>query len=342
MSPDEWDYEVTTTQMVYDWGQTQNKVSAARATERQRHEDWIIVRNEAALDVIETYLDVLLARQQCEVDLEQLSAVEHLNRMTKLRAESGYADRSEPDRTVLELARARQHLASDQGITLDSIAQFETLVGTTPDILVEPERVSTLDAYAEPNFTILVEGAPLYRKAAEITNYALAQYDEIRSSNLPRVSVEATALRREIGGRMQSDGILALRLRVNPMQGLSAFDRIAGARQHIEAAQWNEAAVRRDIERRLRNLIINGAALVDQVHALEEQVADAEQLGRVYREQFEVGRRDIVDLVTIQREFFDAKRSLNEVRLQLIRIRYRFAAQIGRLDELLDLPAEAP
>lgn len=341
VTPDEWAYEVTAAQMIYDWGQTRSKVRGARATERQREEEWLIARDEAALDVIGTYLDVLLARRQCEVDQAQIGTLEDLHRMTGLRAESGYADRSEPDRTALELTRARQRLASDQGMLLDAAAQFETLVGIPPDALAEPVPAAMLDKIGEASFETLIEAAPLYRKAVEATNHARAQYDEARSSILPRVNVEATALSREIGGHMQSDGILALRLRVTPMQGLSAFDRADGARQRIEAAQWDEAAAHRDIERRLRNLITNGKALAEQAKALEGQVADAAQLSQVYREQFEVGRRDIVDLVTIQREHFDAKRSLNDVRLQLIRIQYRLAAQIGRLTDLVELPMEA-
>jgi len=62
----------------------------------------------------------------------------------------------------------------------------------------------------------------------------------------------------------------------------------------------------------------------------------------IYREQFEVGRRDIVDLVTIQREHFDALRSLNEVKLQTIRIQYRIAAQLGKLSDLVALPRDLP
>ncbi|WP_232493693.1 TolC family protein [Novosphingobium kaempferiae] len=340
VTPDEWAYEVTAAQMIYDWGQTRSKVRGARATERQRQEEWLIARDEAALDVIETYLDVLLYRRQCEVDQTQIGTLEDLDRMTRLRTDSGYADRSEPDRTALELARARQRLASDQGMVLDSVAQFDTLVGAPAEALVEPAPAPMLGQIDKTNFETLIEAAPLYRKAVEATNHARAQYDEARSSILPRVNVEATALSREIGGRMQSDGILALRLRVNPMQGLSAFDRTEGARQRIAAAQWNEAAARRDIERKLRNLTTNGAALVEQARALERQVVDAAQLSQVYREQFEVGRRDIVDLVTIQREHFDARRSLNDVRLQLIRIQYRLAAQLGCLADLVELPTE--
>lgn len=341
LSPDEWAYEVTAAQMVHDWGQVRSKVRGARATERQRREEWRIARDEAVLDIVETYLDLLLARRQREVDLAQIAALDDLSRMTGLRADSGYADRSEPDRTGLELARARQRLASDEGQIADAAAQFSTLVGATPDDLTEPAPRPITDALAGEDLQALIDAAPLYRKAAEDTHYAQAQYDDARSSILPRVNIEATALSREIGGRMESDSVVAVRLRMNPMQGLSSFDRVEAAQDRIGAAHWREGAARRDIERRLRNLVTTGTALQHQAQALERQVASAGELGGLYREQFEVGRRDIIDLVTVQREHFDARRALNEVHLQLIRIQYQAAAQLGRMTDLMEL-AELP
>jgi adhesin transport system outer membrane protein len=341
-SPDRWAYDVTAAQMVHDWGQVKGKLRGARATERQRREEWKVARDAAVLDVIETYLDVLLARRQYETDVAQIAALEDLAQMTGLRAESGYADRSEPDRAQLELARARQRLASDEGAIHDAANQFETLVGTPPGVLVTPAPRSMIAMLEGADTQALIDEAPVYRKALEDTVYARAQYDETRASALPQLNVEASALSREIGGHMQSDSILALRLRMNPMQGLSSFDRTQGAQDRVAAAQWKEAAARREIERRLRNLVTTGQALAEQARALEAQVSGAGELGTLYREQFEVGRRDIVDLVTVQREHFDARRSLDEVQLQLVRVQYQIAAQLGRLDALIELPRERP
>lgn len=339
-SPDEWAYEVTAAQMVYDWGQTRARVNGTKASERQRRVEWSIARDEAASDVIETYLDVLLARQQREVDLAQIATLEDLASMTGQRADSGYTDRSEPDRAELELARARQRLASDEGQAADAGAQFEELVGVAPDGLEQPAPPSMAQRIVEQDIDALIDETPRYRKALEETRLARTQFDEARSAVLPRVNIEATALSREIGGRMESDAVVALRLRMAPMQGLSAFHRADAAQQKVEANQWKEAATRRDMTRQIRNLMVTATALDQQAQALRSQVAGAGELSSLYREQFDVGRRDIVDLVTIQREHFDAHRSLNEVTLQLIRVQYRIAAQLGRLSDLMALPQE--
>ncbi|HUD30852.1 MAG TPA: TolC family protein [Novosphingobium sp.] len=337
VSPDEWAYDVTAAQMLHDWGQVKSQVRGARATQRQRQEEWLVARDTATLDIVETYLDLLLARRQREVDLAQIATLEDFAQMTGLRAQGGYADRSEPDRSQLELARARQRLASDEGLIADAASQFQTLVGTAPEDLVEPAPKSMIQAIAAEDTDALIDAAPLYRKTVEDTNHARAEYDETRSSILPRVNLEATALSREIGGHMESDSVVAIRLRMNPMQGLSSLHRVEGAGQRVDAAQWKEGAARRDIERRLRNMTTNGTALADQEQALERQVSSAGELGGLYREQFEVGRRDIIDLITIQREHYDARRSLNEVHLQLIRVQYQIAAQLGRLTDLFEL-----
>ncbi|MFT4054109.1 MAG: TolC family protein [Novosphingobium sp.] len=339
-SPDEWAYEVTVAQPVYDWGATTDKVDSARATEQQRRIEWTIARDQSASDVIEIYLDVMQGQMQHEANLSQIEALENLSRMTSIRADGGYADRSEPDRTRLELARARQRLASDMGQAANACAQFETLVGAPPDGLVQPRPASMMQRIKGMYLEALIDEAPLYRKALKETHYALARFSEARSSAMPHVNLEATALSREINGRMANDAVIALRLRMTPMQGLASFDRIDAARERVEAAHWKEAATRRDIARALQDLITNATALDQQEQALLQQVSDAENLSSVYFEQFEVGRRDIIDLVTIQRELFDARRSLIEVTLQLVRIQYRIASQIGKLSDLVALPSD--
>lgn len=335
LAPDKWSYEVTAAQTLYDWGQARSRVAGARAAERGLSQDLLFARDRAVLDITETYLDVLLARRQREVDMAQVASLEDLARMTALRAQGGYSDRAEADRARLELTRARQRLASDEGVLADAIGQYETLVGRPPDVLALPAPPSLLHDPALQDPAATIDNAPQYRKAQEDTDYAVAQYDDARASARPHLDLEATALSREIGGRMQSDSIVALRLRLDPMQGLGTFRRIDGARERIRAAQFREGAVRREIERRLRNLVTNGKALEQQEQALGAQVDGAGELSGVYREQFEVGRRDIIDLVTIEREHFDARRSLNEVQIQLIRVQYQIAAQIGSITDLV-------
>lgn len=45
--------------MLYDWGRVTSKVDSASATQRKLSEAVLVARDDAALDIVETYLDVL-------------------------------------------------------------------------------------------------------------------------------------------------------------------------------------------------------------------------------------------------------------------------------------------
>ncbi|MDF5875012.1 TolC family protein [Pseudomonas aeruginosa] len=131
--------------------------------------------------------------------------------------------------------------------------------------------------------------------------------------------------------------MVSLRFRMDTFQGLFQLppaDRRAAAR--LESAKWSADAMQRDIRRQLQNLFDNGDTLRWREQSLTQQVTESEQVGELYREQFEVGRRDVIDLLNVQRERFEAERQLINLRIERKRIEYRAAAQVGLLGPLLE------
>ena len=70
----------------------------------------------------------------------------------------------------------------------------------------------------------------------------------------------------------------------------------------------------------MQNLFDNGDTLRWREQSLTQQVTESEQVGELYREQFEVGRRDVIDLLNVQRERFEAERQLINLRIERKRI----------------------
>lgn len=329
-------YEVTAAQMLYDWGRVSSRVENARAAQRQLSEDMLVKRDEAALDITETYLDALVTERLIAVDNRHIERLREILAMTEMRSEGGYADRSEPERANLELARAQEQLVTDQGQLADARSQFETLVGTAAIALDEPTPQAMSHFIETSDLAVIIADAPLYRKSVEDTKIAYAELRDTRSSLLPQLNVEATTMRRDIGGRAQSDSTIALRFRMNGLQGFSNFQRVSGARQRIESAQWREGAVQREIRRKVQSLLDTAAMIQAREEALRRQVADSTSIGSLYREQFAVGRRDVIDLLNVQRERFEAERQIIDIRVQRIRIQYQVATKLGLIGPLLE------
>lgn len=329
-------YDATVSQMLYDWGRVRSKVDRASAAHQQLSESLLVTRDDAALDIIETYFDTLLAERRLEAVRLHLNDLDDILRMTEARGQDGYADRSEVDRANLEMTRAREQLAMEKGSLQEARNQYRVLVGTDPQNLSEPRPMSMARYLAASDLSRIITQSPLYQRSVQDTAQAEAELRETRAALLPQLNLEATALRREIGGQLENDSMIALRLRMDTLQGLSNFQRPTAARQRLESAQWSQDSMQRDISRKLRNLFDTEETLRWREESLRQQVDESDEVSALYREQFEVGRRDIIDLLNVQRERFEAVRQLESLRIERLRIEYRAAAQIGLLGALLE------
>ncbi len=329
-------YDATVSQMLYDWGRVRSKVDRASAAHQQLSESLLVTRDDAALDIIETYFDTLLAERRLEAVRLHLNELDDILRMTEARGQDGYADRSEVDRANLEMTRAREQLAMEKGSLQEARNQYRVLVGTDPQNLSEPRPMSMARYLAASDLSRIITQSPLYQRSVQDTAQAEAELRETRAALLPQLNLEATALRREIGGQLENDSMIALRLRMDTLQGLSNFQRPTAARQRLESAQWSQDSMQRDISRKLRNLFDTEETLRWREESLRQQVDESDEVSALYREQFEVGRRDIIDLLNVQRERFEAVRQLESLRIERLRIEYRAAAQIGLLGALLE------
>lgn len=329
-------YDATVSQMLYDWGRVSSKVDSASADCRRLGEAARVARDDAALDIVETYLDVLAAERRVATVRGHIQRLDAIREMTQARGGDGYADRSELDRANLELSRAGEQLSLEKGSLQDARNQYAILVGQEPGALVEPQPASLQRYLASSDLSRVIQDAPLQRKAVEEANAAEADVREAKSALLPQLNLEASALRREVGGHPESDSVVALRLRMDTLQGLSNFRRPTAAQQRLEATRWSADAMQRDIRRQLQTLFDNGETLRWREQSLSQQVTESEQVGELYREQFEVGRRDVIDLLNVQRERFEAERQLVNLHIERKRIEYRAAAQVGLLGSLLE------
>ncbi|MDV0439044.1 TolC family protein [Xanthomonas sacchari] len=332
LDPGEMVYDVNLSQMLYDWGRVSSRVANARAQQRGQDAAVEVAADDAALQIVEVYLDVLAAQQRLQAVQAHLQRLQVIADLSEARS-GGYADRSELERTRLELARGQDQLATEQGALQELRNQFLLLVGVEAEDLVEPETLE-LPQLAPPLLAQAVDASPLLRKAGEQVRAAEAEVREARAAMKPQLNLEAAALRRDVGGRLQNDSTISLRLSMDVFQGMSTFLRPQAARQRLEAAQWNLEAMRREVRRTVQTLADSGEALRGREQALLRQAQQAVEVAELYREQLSVGRREVIELLNVQRERLEAERQLISLRIERKRLRYRAAAQIGALHAL--------
>lgn len=325
-------YEVTLSQTVQDWGTTRSQVEEKRAQLALSQARLAVTQDDAALELIEVYLDVASHRVVLGLIQDHEQSLSELDAMAQARLTGRYGDLGEAGRIALALARVRGQSRQLEGELSEAENHFEHLSGTPPNGVRVPDMPQyLLQASDEAVLTDLIAASPLYRRAALGIRAAEASLKGAQASRYPRLALEGSVLRREIGGRLVNDTSLNLRLRSSSLQGLSFWQAPELARHRRDAAARSADGVRRDLERMVASLRLADRALEGRIETLSDQVSGADQVRSVYREQFLVGQREIQDLVAIESEHYEAERQIIELTLERLRLQYRVAAQLGLL-----------
>ncbi|MGR8931548.1 MAG: TolC family protein [Gammaproteobacteria bacterium] len=337
-SSDPLTYNITVSQMVYDWGRVESKVDSASATLRKQAENLLVVRESAALEIVETYLDVLAGNLRLQAAEEYLERLMHLRNLTDTRQAGGYSDASEKARTELAVGKGKEQLALEKGKLRDAEAQYQIQVGQDPVNLVLPpfEPWDKLMPTDELELNELIAQSPLYRKAGEDVAVAEAGLQGAKAALLPQLRLEGMAIRRPVGGQMRSDEIASLSFSMDPFQGLSNFKRADAEAQRVQSAQGTLDSVLRESRRKIRSWFETADALKWRLEAFEGQLSKAAEVRALYEEQFQVGKRSIVDLLNVENESFEAQRQRAAAIIEWQRLQYRAVAQLGQLVPLLE------
>lgn len=325
-------YDVTVSQTVLDWGQTGSQVDQKRALLAQREANLQVVRDDVALEIAEVYLDIASRRAQLSLVENHLQRLTALSDMARTRVEGRYSDQSETGRVALAKATAEGTKARLQGELADATDHYALLVEEPADGLRLPEPPTFLDRLRqEGDLDAAIATSPLYRRAALAVRAADAGIREAKAARFPRLALEGSLQRREIGGRLIDDSAIALRFRSSTFQGLASLQRPELEEQRRAAIALGAESVARDLKRMVESLAAQDAALDGRIAALSDQSDQSDAVRAVYSEQFLVGRRDIQDLVIMETEHFEAERQVVELTIDRLRLQYRAAAQLGLL-----------
>ncbi|MEG1451511.1 TolC family protein [Brevundimonas sp.] len=325
-------YDVTVSQTLYDWGQVRSNVDRTDALTSRQQTQMLITRDDVALQVTEQWLDIAGGRAQLTLIRDHLERLGRLQGMAQERVTGRFSDQAELGRANLAVSTANALRARLNGELAEAEEMFTVLVGREAGSVRLPHPTTFLIPLRAPAaLEQSIVASPLYRRSVLEAEAADATFRESQAARYPRLVLEGSVMRREIGGRLVDDSAIGLRLRMNTQQGFSTFQRPRLEAARRDAARLGADGTARDLKRTLGSLVVNDRALEERISALSDQVTQSDGVRTAYAEQFIVGRRDIQDLIVMESEYFEAERQILELTVERLRSQYRAAAQLGQL-----------
>lgn len=338
---------VTLRQLLFDGDESENELALRTARRQSASRRVLQTSVGVALDAIEAYLESLRHRELVALAQDTVTAHEQTLGHVEEMAEGGAVGMADVKQAESRLARARDDFAQARNRMNDADATYRRVVGEPVANLNRP----TVPLHAlPPSIATAVELAVGSNAAVKVAKSEMveaeAEYRKSRSNYFPRLNFEVSAnSARNLDGVRGSEADVSalLVMNYNLYRGgsdvalrQSLIARLGESRQRLNRAV-------RLVEEQTRlswNALRNGR---DRVKALLSEVRANEIVRTTYRDQFDLNKRSLLDLLGSENDLFIAKANLITSEFAVMFGTYRVLATTGDLLSSLDVqpPPEA-
>ena len=282
-------------QLIYDGGASHARETAAKARVLGGLAGRFDAGSRAALSAVEAWSAVATARALVRVSEASLTALEATTVQIEDRTSAGLG-------SSVDVLTARSRLANERAAVV--AAQSEATRAEA--IFVEtfghaPKSGLTLPPQAPPAPDSRAIASPILQRAEAELLAAQAEHAAVLAGRAPTLSLTASA----IPGAQPVAGLASQQL-LSPARGRTA--KLAAAEARIDARRVDLDATRRELESRSRILTAELLAVANRLAATQAAREANRANLLVAREQFEAGRRTLIELLDAERETLASER----------------------------------
>lgn len=335
---------LTVTQRVFDGFEAISEIDRGYYEALSAQHSLNQAAQDVALKITNAYLDVIQQRKLLQIAKENINS--HLDILKQIRdnVEAGRSTEADEEQAKARLSRAKAQQAQITASLQAAEAAFAQEVGMQPPQLATfapPKReiLATVEAEIE---TALISSPYLKSFEAE-SKAADAAIESAESAYYPDVNLQLNARQgQNLGGVTGKDSSASALFVMNWNLYRGGAD-IARAREISYLAQQTKDQLldaQRETEQQIRETWANLIAAQEQIAAYKQQIASNKKVVGAYRDQFNLKRRTLLDVLNAQSELFASRQSALNAEFQEQTAIYRLLALKGMLLTALSINFE--
>jgi TolC family type I secretion outer membrane protein len=326
-------------QLIFDFGAARAEIM--RADEAVRAEQFRVLdeAEEISLKTAVSYLKILEQRQILALVATLLQDHQALAKLTVASNEAGNATTADMQRVESRVAEIRTIQTDAQTTLRNALDEFRRITALEPNHLQPPaERLPLLPPTVDASIAQARDTNPeLLALRADIRSFE-HQKTSVAAQNLPRVELLSDANLRNYHihterSELETTGMLVMRY--NLIDGGLGRSLDARALADLEASRYRYVDAEEKSELRLRQAYQAQAAARQNYSSIKVGVKAAEDVKRLYLEQFKGGRRTMFEVLDAYMSYFALKRQEIQARYDTLRSRYEILRNVGRLTEAI-------
>lgn len=345
---DAWTNEmrVVLSQLIFDGGLTSSKVEADKLLSQSRREELFNTAEDVGLTATQHFMEVIRNRALVELCERNIAEHVHILDLTRIRLESGGGTQVDVHQAEASLEEARSRLVQARQGLEDAEAGYLKVFGVSADRLAMPQRpVGAFPQTPEEGVaTALDRNRAL--KAARLA--VLQKENEVLSAkgrHMPRLDLKVSGGRSDnTGGYSQNYHDLSAMLQVsfNLYSGGSDAAAVREARSERLKTLEETEEVRRTVEQDVRTAYSFYKATGDLLPILRDLTDENARIVVSYVDQFRMGKRTLLDLVSAQKSLFSSQQVYLNAMTAHAFSHYRICMPLSSLLTALNVVVEVP
>ncbi|EKD72202.1 MAG: Type I secretion outer membrane protein, TolC family [uncultured bacterium] len=334
---------ITARQMLFDGFATYNEVKRNMAkSDADAYQVWGTAE-DMGLAAAEAYINVLRTQEIVAAAEDNLAAHQRTFGMIEKLGESGLGREADTTQSQGRLDLARANLYAAKSDYRAAVTQYLKIVGHEPSILGNPHESGTVSLPRNMDAAVsqALANHPILKSAENDIKEARAQYNTSLSANYPRLDlVLGSTKNRNLDGSIGADYDTSamLQLQYNLFRGGSDMAKQRENAYLIQKAVEIRNRTYRQVIEKMRLSWTAYQISQSRMPSLRGHQGSSSQTLGAYRQQFQLGKRTLLDLLDSENEHFSARKDYINGRYDVIDAKYRILNAEGKLLPYFRIP----
>lgn len=327
------DATVSLSRNLYDGGQTRENTELRQLQTDMAEAKYRVTEQQVLIDAIGTYLAVVKARKEVDLNKANVSRLEEHVTAARVRLEAGASTRTALAQAESRLSRARTTLiaaltamrnAEDGFLSLTGIDAGEVSGDIDPGYLL-PTLLEADESARQNNPSVAVA-----RLSVDI---AKQQFNALLASVRPNLALSLKATESMAEGTVSDKTELRAQLQLSTplMPTLSIRARSRGLAAGLEAARLRRDDTLRQASLDVRNAFRNLETTRAQLAAVKVELAALRLVAEGINNEFQFGQKTTLDLLDAEQEVNDAEMRRVDADHAVLMASFRLRAASGTL-----------
>lgn len=326
---------VRISQLLFDGFKTSADVDRLSYEAEAERLDLLASAENVALDTVRAYVDVLHARELMKLTERNLNEHQEIYRFILDKKEKGLTSNSDLAQVSSRVATTQSSLIAAQNNLSDARTRFVRLVGRAPQNLVEPVYPQELlPNKLDEALKQAVRLHPSIQSAMKDLEAARHEVKREKGDYYPELKLELSANKTDNVDNIEGineDAKVMLTVNYDLFNGFSTDSRVESSAWRVEEARAIRANAELDANEGVRLAWDAHTLLQQQMEFLKVNVDAAKVIELGYIQQFNVGRRSLLDVLDAKVETFVARRNYTRTKYDHLVATYRLFNSMGIL-----------